>query len=331
MSEEDVLSQEEIDALLTGVDEGDVETGAEEVPADSSEYSTYDLTSQDKVVRGRLPTLEVINERFAKHLQAVLFAMLRRAVEVESQGVQIQKFSEYQDSLKNPCCINLLGINPLRGAALLVLEQTLVFKLVDNFFGGEGHEPKEAVRDFTPTELRVIDMFLEQSLPGLKEAWDKVLPINIESTGQEFNPAMVSIAGPSDALIVSVFKLEFDGAESDLQLVMPYSMIDPIKEMLVSTNKSSQDIAEAGWSESLRRDILQARVDIGCTVTERDISLREVVDLKEGDVIPVDMPKSMNLVANGTPIFKVKLGRSRGNLALEIIGKTSIEDLGADD
>lgn len=325
MSEEDVLSQEEIDALLTGVDEGDVETESEEVASDPGGVTSYDLTSQDKVVRGRLPTLEVINERFAKHLQAVLFAMLRRAIEVEPQGVQIQKYSEYQETLQNPSSLNLIEISPLRGTALIAVQQALVFKLVDNFFGGEGHEPKEQHRDFTPSELRIIDMFLENTLPGLVEAWDKVLAIKVQKLGQESNPAMISLAGATDAIILSVFKVAIDGAEEEIHLGMPYSMIDPIKEMLVSTNKSSQDVSEAGWSDSLRRDILQANVNIGCVVTERSISLREVVDLKEGDVIPVDMPKNINLQANGTPIFKVKLGRSRGNLALEVVGRSSAQ------
>lgn len=332
MSEEEVLSQDEIDALLTGVDEGDIDTSTEETSdSSSSDVLAYDLTSQDKIVRGRLPTLEVINERYSKHLRAALFAMLRRSVEVESLGVQIQKFSEYQESLGNPSCLNLVKVNPLRGTALLALQQNLVFKLVDNYFGGEGHEPKLEPRDFTPTELRVVDMFLEHALDGLKGAWEKVLPLDLELIGRESNPAMISLAAASDAMIVSSFKFEFDGASGEFQFALAYQAVDPIKELLVSTNKSSQDIAEAGWSESLRRDILRSSVSLGCIVTEREISLREIVNLAEGDIIPVDMPKTMTLEANGAPIFNVKMGQSRGNLALEVMGRTGVDQIGLKD
>ncbi len=329
--EEDILSQEEIDALLTGVDEGDIETNDSNDAEDSTAYVEYDLTSQDKVVRGRLPTLDVINERLSKHLRAALFAMLRRSIEVEFQGVQIQKFSEYQESLTNPSYLTLLNVSPLRGDAVIAMEQGLVFKLVDNYFGGEGHEPKLEERDFTPSETRVVDMFLEHALIGLKDAWEKVMPINISITGREVNPAMIALAGPGDAIIVNAFKFEFDGLSGEFHFSLPYSMIDPVKELLISTSKSSQDVAEAGWSESLRRDILRANVELGCTLTEREISLRDIVNLKTGDVIPVDMPKNMTLEANGAPIYKVKLGRSRGNLALEIVGRTSIEQIGMSD
>ena len=321
---EDILSQEEIDALLTGVDDGDIATSA---AAQGESFSAYDLTSQDKIVRSRMPTLEVVNERIARHLRAALFSMLKRGVEVECESFRIQKYGEFIESLAAPCSINLLAMKPLRGQAMLVMEQALVVKLVDNYFGGEGHEPKIQQRDFTATELRVVNLFITHALQGIREAWRQVAPLDAEVIGSESNPSMVSVAAPTDAVILNIFKLEFDNFSGDLQFVIPYNMIDPVKESLMTTSKAANQSPEEGWASSIRRDILRANVALGCTVAQREISLRDVVGLSTGDVIPIEIPEALVLEANGAPIFKVKLGKSRGNLALEIIGRTSIEQI----
>ena len=217
-------------------------------------------------------------------------------------------------------------MQPLRGMALFVLEAKLVFKLVDNFFGGDGHHAKIEGREFTPTELRVVQMLLEQAFKDLEEAWKPLLEIHFESVGAEVNPAMANIVSPSEAVIVSSFHIELDGGGGDMHVTMPYSMIEPIKDLLDSGMTGDVHEVDERWTNALRRDILRASVDLECTVVEKKMSLREIIDLKQGDVIPVEIPEALTLRANGVPVFKTRMGVSRGNLGLEIVGRSSIND-----
>ncbi len=193
MAVQDLLSQDEIDALLHGVDDGLVQT---ESAADPGSIKSYDLTSQDRIVRGRMPTLEMINERFARYTRISMFNMLRRSADVAVGGVQVMKFGEYVHSLYVPTSLNLVKLKPLRGTALFILDAKLVFKLVDNFFGGDGRHAKIEGREFTPTELRVVRMVLEQAFIDLKEAWQAIMEVNFEYINSEVNPAMANIVGP---------------------------------------------------------------------------------------------------------------------------------------
>ncbi len=322
---DEILSQEEIDALLHGVDDGDIETETDE-GSENSDFTSYDLTSQDRIVRGRMPTLELINERFARHTRVSLFNMLRRSAEVSIGGVQVQKFGEYIQTLYVPTSLNMVRVQPLRGMALFVLEAKLVFKLVDNFFGGDGHHAKIEGREFPPTELRVVQMLLEQAFKDLEEAWKPLFEMKFDCVGSEVNPAMANIVSPSEAVIVSSFHIELDGGGGDMHITMPYSMIEPIKDILDSGMTGDVHEVDERWIKALRRDILRASVDLECTVVEKQMSLRDIIDLKQGDVIPVDIPEALTLRANGVPIYKTRMGTSRGNLGLEIVERTTIDD-----
>ncbi|CAI8764793.1 flagellar motor switch protein FliM [Pseudomonas sp. PDM26] len=316
MAVQDLLSQDEIDALLHGVDDGLVQT---ENAAEPGTVKSYDLTSQDRIVRGRMPTLEMINERFARYTRISMFNMLRRSADVAVGGVQVMKFGEYVHSLYVPTSLNLVKIKPLRGTALFILDAKLVFKLVDNFFGGDGRHAKIEGREFTPTELRVVRMVLEQAFVDLKEAWQAIMEVNFEYINSEVNPAMANIVGPSEAIVVSTFHIELDGGGGDLHVTMPYSMIEPVREMLDAGFQSDLDDQDERWVNALRQDVLDVDVPIGATVARRQLRLRDILHMQPGDVIPVDMPEEMIMRANGVPAFKVKMGSHKGNLALQVI------------
>lgn len=315
---QDLLSQEEIDALLHGVDEGEVETETDE---DDGSARAYDLTSQDRIVRGRMPTLEMVNERFARYTRISLFNLLRRTADVAVGGIQIQKFGEYVHTLYVPTSLNMVKLRPLRGTGLIILDAKLVFKLVDNFFGGDGRHAKIEGREFTPTELRVVEMVLEEAFVDLKEAWKAILPIEFEFINAEVNPAMANIVSPSEVVVVSTFHVELDGGGGDMHITLPYSMIEPIRETLDAGLQTDADDVDERWVKSLREDIMGATVSIDCTVAEKEVSLRDVLDLQAGDVIPVDMADQLVLTANGIPVLHAKLGRSKGNLALQVLNK----------
>ncbi|WP_434680757.1 flagellar motor switch protein FliM [Pseudomonas sp. R1-18] len=316
MAVQDLLSQDEIDALLHGVDDGMVQT---ESAAEPGSVKSYDLTSQDRIVRGRMPTLEMINERFARYTRISMFNLLRRSADVAVGGVQVMKFGEYVHSLYVPTSLNLAKIKPLRGTALFILDAKLVFKLVDNFFGGDGRHAKIEGREFTPTELRVVRMVLDQAFIDLKEAWQAIMEVNFEYINSEVNPAMANIVGPSEAVVISTFHIELDGGGGDLHVTMPYSMIEPIREMLDAGFQSDLDDQDERWINALKEDVLDVAVPLTTTVAQRQLPLRDILHMRPGDVIPVELPESLIMRANGVPSFKVKLGSHKGNLALQVI------------
>ena len=315
---QDLLSQEEIDALLHGVDDGDVETEADD---EDGSARSYDLTSQDRIVRGRMPTLEMVNERFARYTRISLFNLLRRTADVAVGGIQIQKFGEYVHTLYVPTSLNMVKLRPLRGTGLFILDAKLVFKLVDNFFGGDGRHAKIEGREFTPTELRVVEMVLSDAFVDLKEAWKSILPIDFEFINAEVNPSMANIVSPSEVVVVSTFHVELDGGGGDMHITLPYSMIEPIRETLDAGLQTDVDDVDDRWVKSLRDDIMSATVGLDCTIAEKEISLRDIIDLQKGDVIPIDMPEELMLTANGVPVFNTRLGQSKGNMALQVINR----------
>ena len=316
MAVQDLLSQDEIDALLHGVDDGLVQT---ESAAEPGSVKSYDLTSQDRIVRGRMPTLEMINERFARYTRISMFNLLRRSADVAVGGVQVMKFGEYVHSLYVPTSLNLVKIKPLRGTALFILDAKLVFKLVDNFFGGDGRHAKIEGREFTPTELRVVRMVLDQCFVDLKEAWQAIMPVNFEYMNSEVNPAMANIVGPSEAVVVSTFHIELDGGGGDLHVTMPYSMIEPVREMLDAGFQSDLDDQDERWVKALREDVLDVSVPLSATVARRQLKLRDILHMQPGDVIPVELPEHLVLRANGVPSFKARLCSHKGTLSLQII------------
>ncbi len=313
---QDLLSQDEIDALLHGVDDGDIDTDGE---VDDTGIKSYDLTSQDRIVRGRMPTLEMINERFARYTRISMFNLLRRTADVSVGGIQIQKFGEYVHTLYVPTSLNMVKFRPLRGTALIILDAKLVFKLVDNFFGGDGRHAKIEGREFTPTELRVVQMVLDQVFVDLREAWKAVKEIQFEFMNSEVNPSMANIVSPSEVVVVSTFHVELDGGGGELHITMPYSMVEPIRDVLDAGLQSDTDERDDRWVNALKEDVMEARIDLECDVAKREIPLRDIVDLRDGDIIPINMPDFQVVTANGIPVFKASLGKSNENLALKVL------------
>lgn len=317
MAVQDLLSQDEIDALLHGVDDGAIDT---DLDSDPGSIKSYDLTSQDRIVRGRMPTLEMINERFARYTRISMFNLMRRSADVAVGGVQVMKFGEYVHTLYVPTSLNLVKMKPLRGTALFILDAKLVFKLVDNFFGGDGRHAKIEGREFTPTELRVVRMVLDQAFIDLKEAWQAVHDVQFEYVNSEVNPALANIVSPSEVVVVSTFHVELDGGGGDLHVTMPYSMIEPLREVLDSGLQSDVDEHDERWVRALREEVTGVKVPLSATVVRTQLKLRDLLSMQPGDVIPVEMPEHMVLCANGVPAFKSKLGSVKGNLALQILG-----------
>ncbi|HHI94979.1 MAG TPA: flagellar motor switch protein FliM [Gammaproteobacteria bacterium] len=318
MAVNDLLSQDEIDALLHGVSSNDIETDDEELT--DGEARNYDFTTQDRIVRGRMPTLEMVNERYARLFRISIFNLLRRSAEISVGGVQMLKFSEYVHSLFVPTSLNMVRIKPLRGTALFVLDPRLVFMIVDNYFGGDGRfHAKIEGREFTPTELRVVEMILEQVFVDLKEAWAPVMQLDFIKQNSEVNPQFANIVSPSEVVVVNTFHVEIEGGGGDFHITLPYSMLEPIRELLDAGVQSDRDDTDERWAESLREEIKTSTVRLSCTLAEAEISLRDIMGMKPGDVIPLDVPDLVTMSAEGIPVFRGKYGVSRGSMAVKIV------------
>lgn len=318
MSIQDLLTQDEIDALLHGVDEGQVDTAAP-APGHDNPIQLYDFASQDRIVRGRMPTLEMINDRFIRHFRISLFNLLRRSAEITVAGVQVLKFSEYVHSLYLPTNLNLIRIHPLRGRALMVMEPTLVYTAVDNFFGGSGHFfNKIEGREFTPTELRVIRILLDMIFRDMKEAWSPVMKVDFEYLNSEVNPQFANIVSPTEVVVVSTIHIELEGGGGDLHITMPYAMIEPIRELLDAGIQSDRGGADDRWKQALNNELLEVELELCSTMVEKTVSLHEILQLRPGDVIPVDLAEEATMKIEDMPIFRGAVGISRSNYALKI-------------
>lgn len=315
----DLLSQDEIDALLHGVDDVEEEEIVEEFDAPQEGTSDYDFSSQDRIVRGRMPTLEMVNERFARHMRISLFNMMRRTAEVSINGIQMIKFGEYVHTLFVPTSLNMVRFRPLKGTALITMEARLVFILVDNFFGGDGrYHAKIEGREFTPTERRIIQMLLKLIFEDYKEAWSPVMDVSFEYLDSEVNPSMANIVSPTEVVVISSFHIELDGGGGDFHVALPYSMLEPIRELLDAGVQSDKEDTDMRWSKALRDEIMDVPVELSTKFIEVDISLQQVMDLKDGDIIPIEMPDHITVLIEDLPTYRAKLGRSRDNLALKI-------------
>ncbi len=326
----DLLSQEEIDALLHGVDAGDVETETDEgLPP--GEAQAYDFTSQDRIVRGRLPTLEMVNERFARYFRISLFGMLRRSAEISVSGVQMMKFSEYVHSLFVPTSLNLVKVHPLRGTTLFVFDPKLVFILVDNYFGGDGRFPfKIEGREFTATEQQVIQRVLRQSFEDLVKAWKPVMDVSFDYQNSEVNPQFANIVSPSEVVVVSSFHIELEGGGGEMHVTMPYSMIEPIREILDAGIQSDRSDIDDRWRNAIREDMKSAEIELTSTLAEVRIRVQQLLELKPGDVIPIDFPSRVTLVAESIPVFEGRVGVSNGKRAVKITGPVQLYLLDAE-
>lgn len=317
MSGNDLLSQDEIDALLGGVDSGAVSTDEDDPLA--GEARPYDLAAQDRIIRGRLPTLEMINERFARYFRIGLFNMLRRSPEISIRGVEMVKFSDYVHSLFVPTSLNLVKIKPLRGTGLFVFEPKLVVTAVDTFFGGAGRYPvKIEGREFTPVESRVIQLMLRQAFHDMHEAWAPVMNLDFEHSGSEVNPHFATIVSPSELVVVSKFHVELEGGSGDIHVTLPYAMVEPIKDQLDAGLQSDRDDRDDRWAAALKSRMQDAEVEL-CTVLDTpQLSLRRVMQLKAGDVIPLDWQDAVELTVEDLPVFRGRLGTANGNHAVQI-------------
>ena len=310
------LTQDEIDALLHGNDETE---DTQDFNPDGQGVKPFDFGSQERIVRGRMPTLELVDERFARHMRISLFNMMRHSAGVTWIGVKMMKFGEYVQTLYVPTSLNMVRFRPLKGTALVTLEARLVFILVENFFGGEGRfRAKIEGREFTPTERRIIQKLLKMVFEDYKEAWAPVMDVEFEYLDSDVNPAMANIVSPSEMLVVNQFHIDLDGGGGDMHIAFPYSMIEPIRELLDAGVQSDKGDTDVRWNKALREEVMDVQVDMRVKMLDLVLSLGQVMDLKAGDVLNVEMPENLLVYIEDLPSYHAKLGRTKDKLAIKI-------------
>lgn len=313
---DDILSQEEVDALLRGVT-GEAEEVAPEGAGEG--VRAYDIGRQERIVRGRMPTLEIINERFARNFRLGLFNLIRRSAEISVGPVNVIKYSEFVRNLIVPTNLNMVHMTPLRGTALFIFDPNFVFLVVDNLFGGDGrfHMRVEG-RDFTPTEQRIIRKILEVAFEEMQKAWVSIYPVKFEYVRSEMNTQFANIATPTEVVVVTTFNIELGSGGGDFHVCMPYSMIEPIRDQLTSTMQADRAEADERWVHQMTLQVQDAEVELVASLGQTSVTLRQIMDLKQGDVISLDVPDAVVAQVDGIPLFRCHYGQKNGQLALKI-------------
>lgn len=308
------LTQEEVDALLKGADE---ESSAPAVPAEG--VRPYDLATQEKIVRGRMPTLEIINDRFARALRIGLFNFMRRTPGITAGAVRVIKFSEFIRSFTVPTSLNIIQAKPLRGSALIVIEPALVFHVVDTLFGGDGRfDMRGEGRDFTPTEQRITQRMLEVMLADYQRSWGSVYSLQFEFVRAEMQTQFVNIASPTEVVVVSTFNLEVGSGGGPFHICLPYSMLEPIRDLIYSPMPGDQSEPDRRWVRSLAQQVQSAEVELVARLGGARLRLKDLIDLKPGDVLPVDIPDTIVGEIDNVPMMECKYGILNGRYALRI-------------
>jgi flagellar motor switch protein FliM len=317
---EKILSQDEVDALLRGLSDGDIETTQETAPV-QEDIRSFDLANQDKIVRGRMPTLDIINDRFAKIHRIWLSGALRRMLDINVCQAEMIKFGEFIRTLPVPTSLHILKMEPLRGHVLFMIESRLIFNLVDCFFGGTGKGSyKIEGRDFTSIEYRVINKVVKQVLQDLDQAWQPISAVTFGFVRSEVNPQFATIIPPTDVVIVVRFELEMDRMMGRMALVLPYSTIEPIRSKLYASFQSDQLEVDAEWIVRLRKLLHDVPVELSVELGSTFLKGEDLMHMEIGDIIMLDSDANMPISAKveGVPKLRVTPGICRGYMACQV-------------
>ncbi len=319
-----VLSPSEIDALLNAVNEGEIETEGV-VPdgaMDGSEILHYDLTSQDRIIRGRMPTLDLINDRFCRLFRMSLSNALRRLVQVSVESTNLMKFGEFLDYLPSPSCLNIVKLSPLRGSSMMAMESKLLMSFLDIFFGGSqvGGEPKMEQRDFTNIELMLVRRVVRMFLDDLAQAWKPVLALGPEYLRTETNPQFVTIVAPGEVVVQTTYEVETDAIRGSIHMVIPYSSLEPFKDRLTSGFQTDGLDSDAAWSRRFVEKLYDAPVTLRAFLGRTTIDLSRLISLREGDVLTLDTPADspIPVEVEGKPKLLGRPVISSGNMAVQV-------------
>ena len=313
---EDFLSQDEVDALLKGA------TGeSDEAPKEEEKggIRPYNIATQERIVRGRMATYEIINERFARLLRIGLFNFMRRTVDISVGPVKVIKFSEFVRNLVVPTNLNMVHMKPLRGTALLVFDPNLIFLIVDNLFGGDGrYHTRVEGRDFTQTEQRIIQRLLNVVFEDYEKSWKSVYPIKFEYIRSEMNPQFATIATPNEVVVTVTFDIDMGNQGGELHMCIPYSMIEPIRDTLYSALQGDHLDVDKRWIKLLSQRVQGAEVELIANLGHTRVTFEQILSMQAGDIIPLEIPQTVTAHVDGVPVMDCRYGIMNGRYALRV-------------
>ncbi len=312
------LSQDEVDSLLKGVT-GETDDEKDQAEAAPGEVRAYNLASQERIVRGRMPTMEIINERFARLFRIGLFNFIRRTPEISVGPVRVLKFGEFIRNLHVPTNLNIIQAKPLRGNGLFIFDPNLVFLVVDNMFGGDGrfHTRVEG-REFTQTEQRIIRNLLDVVFETYGKSWEAVYPLSFEFVRSEMNPQFANIATPNEVVIVTTFDIELGGNGGAFHVCMPYSMLEPVKDLLYSAMQGEHQAMDQRWLQLMSKQVQSASIELIATLGQAAVTLEQVLKMRSGDIVPLEVNENITASVDGIPVLECKYGAFNNQYALKV-------------
>ncbi len=317
----EILSQEEIDALLSGLDEGAVDTTPEKPPYDEEEIKPFDFRNYTIAARLKVPGLEVINDYFARGFRGALSSMLREVVDIVALPVKMERFKDFLNRIPVPTSLHLFRLEPLRGQCLLNLESRLVFAFVERFLGGTGRRmTKVEGREFTPIEQRLIRRVVDVALAELEKAWRGIHPVKPRYIRSEINPQFARVLQPDETVVVCSFNLELEDLRGELLLCYGLGTLQPVKAKLYSPFQTDED-ADPYWRQQLEEVIRSVVVELVAPLGSATVSGRELLDLAVDDIIELDtqIDEPLPVYVEGVKKILGELGLYRGHKALKVV------------
>jgi flagellar motor switch protein FliM len=320
-----ILDQDEVDALLRGLSGGEIEAESD-ILEDDSGVVVFDLSNQDRIIRGRMPVLEIINDRFARLASNAMANAMRKRADVNPISIDMSKFGDFMRSLPVPTSINIFKLDPLRGNAILVVDSRLVFAMVESFFGGAGSQPKIEGRDFTPIEQAIIGKVVRIALENMEESWAPVHEVHIELVRSEVNPQFAAIVPPSDVVVVVTFEVELENAIGSLIVCLPYATIEPIRSKLYASFQTERLEVDHAWISRFKERLMETPVEMVIRFGETQITGRQLLSLKPGDILMLNNDEDDLLEAEvqGVRKFQGIPGQVKSNKAFQIIKEEEI-------
>jgi flagellar motor switch protein FliM len=321
-----ILDQNEVDALLRGLSGGEVDSEAE-LPEDDSGVVSFDLANQDRIIRGRMPVLEIVNDRFARLCTNALANLMRKRVDINPISIDMSKFGDFMRSLPVPTSISIFKMDPLRGNAIMVVDSRLVFALVESFFGGAGSQPKVEGRDFTHIEQAIVDRVVKLCLANMEDSWRPVHEVHVEHVRSEVNPQFAAIVPPSDVVIVITFEVELENAIGSLICCLPYATLEPIRSKLHASFQSERLEVDHVWMNRFKERLMETPVELVVRLGRTKITGRQLLQLEVGDILLLDTDEDdlLQCEIEGVKKFQGLPGRVKGNKAFQVIKEEPIK------
>ncbi len=319
MSDDPILTEDEVDTLLDGVETGEVDT--EEAAPAPDEVVAFDFRQEHNILVSKLPKLGKLNDKLIMALQKRFLDVYKTEVEVKLAFLHTARFHELRASLQKPSNMNILTVNPGQLPGLIVLDPKLLYILVDNYFGGSGDlAGRQPTTTFTNIELKMSEQFLSHLVREWETIWSDVLSMSLAITGREENPSLVQHIAPNEVMFQAVYQIGFSGHFGECHVVIPYSIIESVKEILGSEGPTEDPKSDAQWQARLAEEVGAANVGVSSSIEGLQLTLKELIELAPGDVVPLEMPETIALRVEDIPVYEGHFGAFDGKNAIKISG-----------